>query len=433
MAQWRVRRVWRRTFRSLREAGYRRYFFGHAISVLGTWMQRVGQDWLVLELTGSSVALGVCLALQFLPVLVGGVWGGVVVDRSDRRRVVISTQATQAVLAAVLAAVTLLEVVTLPMVFVLAFLLGVVTVFDVPARQAFVGELVDPDDVVNAMALASMVHNVGRLVGPAVAGMVIATSGVGITFVINSISFLAVLVGLLLIRPASLRRDAPVRRGHGQARAGLRYVWSRTDLRTVMVLVAFVAVFGQNFRVVLPVLAVETFDGDARTYGVLTAMLGLGAVLGALISASALRVTLSGLVFTCAVFGLANLAAAVAPNLPIMMGLLVIVGSSNIAFNTVARTLLQLGSDRSMHGRVMAIHGLVFLGSTPLGAPLLGVVCAVASPRYGLLTAGVLSLLPAVLVLHLQRRRGADSARSADGPDPSVADTRPSGGTIPWS
>jgi MFS family permease len=390
-------------FRSLRERNYRRYVFGHAVSVIGTWMQRVGQDWLVLELTHSGVALGITLALQFLPILLGGVWGGVVVDRMDKRKLIIATQAAQAVLAAVLAVVTIAGVVNLATVFVMAFLLGVVSVFDVPARQSFVSELVDEGDVVNAMALASLVHNTGRLVGPAIGGLVIAWTGVGQTFALNAVSFVAVLIGLMVIDPSALRREPPMERGPGQARAGLRYVWHHPELRIIMMLVAFVAVFGQNFRVVLPLLAADTFDGDARTYGLLTSGLGLGAVIGALLSASATRPTARGLFVSCGVFGLANLLGAVAPALPLVLVAMVGVGAANIVFNTYARTLLQLRSDRSLHGRVMAIHSLVFLGSTPIGAPLVGAVCAVAGARMGLVVAAVFSLVPAAVLLVIGR------------------------------
>jgi MFS family permease len=393
-----------RMFRSLRAKNYRRYVFGHAVSVIGTWMQRVGQDWLVFELTHSGVALGACLALQFLPVLFGGVWGGVVVDRRDKRKLIIATQATQAVLAAVLAVVTLTDVVNLPTVFVMAFLLGVVSVFDVPARQAFVSELVGPDDVVNAMALASLVHNTGRLVGPAVGGLLIAATSVGVTFAVNAVSFIAVLIGLLMIDPRALHRGPPVARAPGQARAGLKYVWERPDLRMIMLLVAFVAVFGQNFRVVLPLFAAETFDGDARTYGLLTSMLGLGAVIGALVSAAASRPTTRGLFISCGVFGVANLAAAAAPVFGVALVAMVVIGGANIVFNTFARTLLQLRSERSLHGRVMSIHSLVFLGSTPIGAPLLGLVCAVSSARVGLVVAAVFSLVPAGILLLTSRQ-----------------------------
>jgi len=367
-------------------------------------MQRVGQDWLVLELTGSAVALGTTLALQFLPVLLGGIWGGVVADRVDKRRLIMATQAAQAVLAAALAALTIADVVTVGWVYLTALLLGIVSIFDNPARQAFVSELVGARDVVNALSLASLFHNTGRLVGPAIGGVLIATSGVGATFVLNAISFLAVLLGLMLIDPAKLRRQPPAPRAPRQAREGLLYIWRHQELRVVMVLVTFVAVFGQNFRVVLPILSVETFHGDARTYGLLTAMLGLGAIVGALTGAAMTSPSAYRMAIACLSFGIANVVAALAPTLSVAYVAMVLVGASNVVFNTLARTLLQIRSDQSLHGRVMAVHSLVFLGSTPIGAPLVGVVCALAGARSGLAVAAGFSLVPVLALWPVLRR-----------------------------
>ena len=256
-----------RTFRSLREPNYRRFFTGHAVSVVGTWMQRVAQDWLVLTLTGSGVALGLSSALQFGPIILLGLWGGTVVDRVDRRRLIIATQSVQAVLAAALAVLALTGVVQLWMVYALALALGLVTVLDSPARQAFVGEMVQPADYVNAQALNSTVHNAGRLVGPAIAGLLISTTGVGVAFVVNAVSFVAVLAGLLRMDTGSLRRvtptGQPTGQRKGQAREGLCYVLGAPDLRMALLLVGVVALFGQNFRVVLPLLAQSAFDSGA--------------------------------------------------------------------------------------------------------------------------------------------------------------------------
>jgi MFS family permease len=403
-----ARRASGRTFRSLREPNYRRFFVGHAVSVVGTWMQRVAQDWLVLELTGSGVALGISTALQFGPVLLLGLWGGAVVDRVDRRRLILATQTVSALLAATLAVLALTDVVQLEMVYALALALGLVTVLDSPARQAFVGEMVEPADYVNAQALNSTVHNAGRLVGPAIAGLLIATTGVGVAFVVNAVSFLAVLAGLLRMDPSALRR-APARGPRrGQARAGLRYVLSSPDLRAVLLLVGVVALFGQNFRVVLPLLARATFDGGAEVYGYLTAALGLGAVLGSLFSAARETATSWALLLSCLAFGLVNLVAAAAPTLAAAYLAMVAVGFANIVFNTLGRTVLQLGSDVSMHGRVLALHGLVFLGSTPFGGPLLGWICESFGPRAGLVVAGVAPLLAgACLFPRVRALRGA--------------------------
>lgn len=387
-----------RTFRSLSLPNYRLYLAGQSVSVIGTWMQRVSQDWLVLQITDSAVAVGIATSLQFLPMLVLGIHGGSLVDRVDRRRLIIATQALSAALAMVLAVVTLTGVVTLWMVYLLALALGVVTVVDVPARHAFVTELVGPDDYMNAQALNSTIHNAGRLVGPAVAGVLIAAMGAGLAFLVNAVSFAAVLVGLLLMDPSQLRRAEPEPRSPGQALAGLRYVWSHPQLRSCLILVGVVALFGQNFRVVLPVLARETFEGGAETYGWLTSALGAGAVLGALGSASRSSATPKALLGWTVAFAAVNAAAAAAPKLAVALALMVGLGVANICFNTLARTLLQLGTEPSMQGRVIALHSLVFLGSTPIGGPLLGWVCQTWGPRSGLLLAAATSALAALAV-----------------------------------
>ena len=399
----------RRTLRSLRVPNYRRYFFGSAVSVTGTWMQRVGQDWLVFELTHSGVALGVATALQFLPVLLGGLYGGTVVDRLDRRRLLLVTQASSALLAGILAVLVANGLATIQVVYVLAFALGVVTVFDTPARQAFLSELVGPADLMNAQALYSSVHNGGRLVGPAVAGALIASAGVAWAFATNAVSFLAVLVSLLLLDRVTLRKVPPAARSRGQVLEGLRYVWQRPDLRRCVALVAVVGLLGQNFRVVLPLLAAQTYGGSASTYGYLTSAVGLGALVGALGSASGERASLRQLTLACAAFGGVNLLLALAPTLWSAVVGMVFLGLTNIVLNTLARTLLLVGSDPAMHGRVMSLHALVFLGSTPFGGPLVGAICAVAGPRSGLLVAGLSSVLMAGAVA----ARGWRPARTA--------------------
>ncbi|WP_238014950.1 MFS transporter [Dactylosporangium sp. AC04546] len=383
---------------------YRRFFAGHAVSVIGTWMQRVAQDWLVLELSDSAVAIGVATALQFLPTLLFGLYGGVVVDRVDRHRAIMATQAVSAVLAAALAALVLTDAVALWMVYVLALALGLVTVIDVPARQAFITEMVGPEDYVNAQALNSTIHNAGRLVGPALAGVLIATADVGVAFALNAVSFAAVLVGLARMDRDRLRRPPAAPRVPGQAREGLRYVWRHPELRACMVLVAVVALLGQNFRVVLPLLARDTFHGGPQLYGWLTSALGIGAVLGALASASRTSVTAWALLVWAVVFAAVNTGAAVAPVLIIALAALVGVGVANICFNTLARSLLQLGAEPAMQGRVIALHSIVFLGSTPIGGPIVGWVCEQWGARAGLLLAGASAAVAALVVLPSLRR-----------------------------
>jgi MFS family permease len=394
-----LRAARRRVFRSLRERNYRLFFVGHSVSVSGTWMQRVAQDWLVLDLTDDAVALGVAAALQFGPMLVLGMWGGVLVDRADRRKLLLVTQTSMLVLALGLGVVTLTGVVRLWMVYLLALLLGLLTVVDSPGRQAFVADLVGPDDYVNAQSLNSTAHNAGRLVGPAVAGIVIATAGVGVAFLVNAASFLAVLAGLLRMDPATMRPRQPLERARGQIREGLGLVWAKPELRAAMLLVLVIALLGQNFRVVLPILARDTFGGGPAAYGWLTAMLGLGAVAGALTSAARERVAPRALLLAAVAFGLANLLMAASPTLALAYLTVVAVGFANLTFNTLARTLLQLGTERSAHGRVLGLHSLVFLGTTPVGGPLLGWVCEARGGRAGLVLAGVSALLAAAVTL----------------------------------
>ncbi len=413
-----------RMFRSLQVPNYRTFFAGHAVSVIGTWMQRVAQDWLVLELSDSAVAVGVAVALQALPMLFLGLWGGVLVDRLDRRKVIMTTQAISAVLAAALAVLTLTGWVELWMVFALAGGLGLVTVLDVPARQAFVTEMVGPEDFVNAQSLNSTIHNTGRLVGPAVAGLLIAWVGSGAAFAINAVSFIAVLISLFRIDVSELKRAQPLPRKRGQALEGLRYVWGKPELRACLILVAVVALFGQNFRVVLPLFARDALGGGAETYGWLTSALGAGAVIGALGTAARERVTAWSMLLSAAAFAVISMLIAGAPGLIVALGLLVGLGIANISFNTLARVLLQLGAEPSMQGRVIALHAIVFMGSTPFGGPMIGWVCEQFNSRIGMLVSGLVPLLVALALLptlrRLRKRDQADvaAATAAAAPTP---------------
>ena len=395
--------VRRRTLRSLAVPNYRRYFAGSAVSVIGTWMQRVAQDWLVLDLSHSAVALGIASALQFIPVLFAGPWGGAVVDRHSRRRLLIVTQSSAAVLAAVLAALTLSHSVALWMVYVLAFGLGVVTVFDTPGRQAFLTELVAGPDLVNAQALYSTAHNAGRLIGPALAGVTISAVGVGWAFAINAFSFLAVLRSLTGIDPASLRPAQMVQKARGQVTAGIRYVWDDVDLRRCAIAVLLVGVFAQNFRVVLPLIARRTLHGDASTYGWLTAALGLGAVVGALTSAAREHVRRRTLGAAYAALGVFELGVASSPGLGVALAALMAVGVANLTANTLSRTLMLTGAAEGLQGRVMAIYSLVFLGSSPIGGPAIGWLCGRFGARAGMVAGGI-GALAACAVLVSPRR-----------------------------
>ncbi len=395
----------RRTFRSLRVRNYRLFFFGQLVSVSGTWMQQVAQDWLVLRLTNEPLPLGITTALQFTPILALGAWAGVVADRLDKRRLLLATQAAMAALALVLGVLTATGAIRLWMVYLLALLLGFATAFDMPTRQAFVSEMVGPGQVVNAIGLNSAVFNSARVIGPAAAGVVIATVGIATAFLVNAVSYLAVIGGLLAMDPARLHRLPPVERASGQIRAGLRYVWTTPVLRSTIALVAVVGTLGLNFRVALPLLARFTFGGDATVYGALASIMAAGSVVGALAAARRSRPSPALLLGSVAVFGVLSVAAAAAPTLVLEMVVLAPLGLASIAFLATANSTVQLGSSPELRGRVMALYGLVFLGSTPLGGLLAGWMADRFGPRSIMLLAGVSSLVAAGVAAVLMRHR----------------------------
>jgi MFS family permease len=406
-----------RTFRSLRVRNYRLFFFGQLVSLTGTWMQQVGQDWLVLRLTHQPLPLGITLALQFAPMLVLGAWAGVVADRLDKRRLLLATQAAMASLALALGLLTATGAIRLWMVYVLALLLGCVTAFDMPTRQAFVSEMVGPDGVTNAVGLNSAVFNSARVVGPAAAGVLIAAVGIAPAFLLNAVSYLAVIAGLLAMDPDRLHRLPPVDRARGQVRAGLRYVWTNRVLRSTIALVAVVGALGLNYRVALPLLARFTFGGDASAYGALASIMAAGAVVGALAAARSGRPSRALLLGSVAVFGLLSFAAAAAPTLTAEAIVLAPLGIASMTFLATANSTLQLASSPEMRGRVMALYGLVFLGSTPLGGLLGGWMAGQFGPRSILLLSGVASLAAAGLAALLTRGGPAPAASRSEDAD----------------
>jgi MFS family permease len=395
----RLRLVTARTFRSLQSRNYRLFFTGQLVSVIGTWMQTVAQSWLVLTLTGSGLALGVAAALQFLPMLVFGAWGGLLADRFDKRRLLVATQTAAGLLALVLGLLVVTELVTLWMVYVLALLLGAVSVVDMPTRQAFVTEMVGPEEVPNAVGLNSAVFNTGRLVGPAAAGLLVASVGVGPCFLLNAVSYVGVVAGLRAMRADELHRQAPLVAGPGQVRAGLRYVWSTPELRSTLLLVAAIGTFGLNQTVVLPLLARYALGGGVRLYGLLSSMIAAGSLAGALLAANRRRPSRRLLLGSAAAFGFLTVLAAVAPSPLTVAVVLVPTGLATLLFLASANSTLQLASDASMRGRVMALYGLVLLGSNPVGGPLLGWISGRWGPRVGMGVGGVLSLAAAVVAV----------------------------------
>jgi MFS family permease len=413
-----LRRVLGGTFGSLAIRNYRLYFASMLVSMTGSWMQRLGQSWLVLHLTGSGLDLGVVNALQFLPTLLFGAWGGVVADRSDKRRLILLTQSLMGALAAVLGALTLAGAVRLWTVDLLALLLGMVTAVDTPARQAFVPELVDRAHVSNAVSLNSAVFTSSRIFGPAAAGIVITLAGMGWCFLLNALSFAAVLGALVAMDPRGLQRRPDVDRRPGQLVEGLRYVRSHPGLRLPLFLLAMTGTFALNWSVTLPLLARDTFHGDASTYGVLFSVLGLGSLAGALFTAGRRRPSDRLLLTALAAFGVLMLGAALAPDLRVEIGVLIPLGVAAIAFQTTANSLLQLRSDPALRGRVMAIYSVVFLGTTPIGAPLVGWVAQLLGARAGVALGGFAIL--AALLVTLPAWRGAGGGRRWGRPAPAV-------------
>ncbi|MDQ4059308.1 MAG: MFS transporter [Actinomycetota bacterium] len=404
----------RRTFSSLSVPNYRLYFFGQIVSMSGTWIQSVAQMWLVYQLTGSGVALGVVTALQFSRVLVAGMWGGIIADRFNKRKIIIGTQTAAAALALILGLLTLSGVVELWMVYLLALGLGAVSVIEVPTRQSFVIEMVGEDQLSNAIGLNSTVFTSARVIGPAIAGVLIAGVGIGWCFIINAISFVAVITSLLKMNPKDLHRTAPVERAKGQLREGLRYVWTTPILRTSLLMMAIIGTIAFNFRILLPVMASREFGGGAGTYGALSALMGIGTVLGALFAASRAKPTRKTLILSSIAYGVLILIAGVAPSLPLEMIALVPMGAAGIAFVATANSTLQLNADPAMRGRVMALYSVVFLGSTPIGSPLVGWIGETFGVRAGFFISGFACLLAAAYAIDVVRKERAVRAAEID-------------------
>ncbi|MGA2837128.1 MAG: MFS transporter [Acidimicrobiales bacterium] len=410
-----VRGALRQTFSSLRIRNFRLYFIAQLISVSGTWMQSVAQAWLVLHLTNSGVALGIVVGLQFLPMLLFGPFGGLVADRVSKRRLLYATQSSAGFLALVLGILVVTDTVELWQIYVLASLLGVVNLFDNPARQTFMIEMVGRDDLPNAVSLNSVLMNASRVVGPAIGGVIITLFGLGTCFFVNAGSYVAVLVALSRMRGRDLHPTRPVARAKGQIRDGFRYVWRTPALRNVLVAVAVIGIFAYNFTVTLALLAKVTFHGGAGTYAVLTSCMGAGAVVGGLLAAHRARPTPRLLQVLALVFGGLLAAVALAPTLLAADLLIVLMGAASIGFIATANATLQLTSEPGMRGRVMALYAMAFLGTTPIGAPLVGAIAQWTNPRVAMLTGAVATVAAAGLLMwrHQARLRSGVTADEA--------------------
>ncbi len=402
----RVINAGRVTFAALAVPNYRRYYYGQAISLTGTWMQMTAQSWLVLTLTHSSTALGLVIALQTLPVLLLAPYGGVIADRVDKRRLMIALQSAMGIQALVLGLLTVTGSVKLWEIAGLAALLGLNNAFENPARQSFMMELVGPEHLRNAVSLNSVLVNVARTVGPAVAGLLIAGVGNGVCFLINAGSFVAVVISLVRMDGRLLSPSEPTPRAKGQLREGLAYVRSTPELAIPLLMMGLVGCLTYEFQVTLPVMASKGLDVGATGFGFMTASMGVGAVLGGLVMAARGKTGLRPLVLASAAFGVTMTLAALAPNLGLELVALALAGATQITFMATGNSTLQLNAAPSMRGRVMSLWFVAFQGSTPIGGPLVGWVMAMAGARAGLGLGAVTCIVVACLgVLAVRRVR----------------------------
>lgn len=386
----------RPALRSFDVPNYRRYFAGMLVSLSGTWMQTIAEMWLVLQLTGSGTAVGVAAALQFAPMLIAGAWAGSLIDRLPKRQLLIATQLAMALPALALLALTLTGAIELWLLYLLIFIRGAINAVDNPARQAFLVELVGPERLVNAVSLGSALVNGARTVGPALAGIVIATAGVALCFGLNALSFVAMIVALRGMDPRALRSQPVAERQPGQVRSGLRYVRGTPQLWIPLALMAIVGTFTFNFQVLLPLLATFSLGGGAAGYAALTAAMGIGAIAGAIANGTRTRVRPAFLVGAAASFGLLTAALAATPGTIAATLALVPVGAASVVFAASLNSYLQLEVAPQMRGRVMALYAMVFLGSTPIGGPLMGWIAGAAGPRAALALGGTVAVLAAL-------------------------------------
>ncbi|MCH5645400.1 MFS transporter [Gordonia sp. ABSL49_1] len=398
-------------FASLASHNYRLYFGGQALSLIGTWMQATAQAWLVLTLSGSASILGIIVALQALPVLLLGPYAGVVADRVDRRKLMIALQSVMGILAAILATLALGGWVQVWQIAILAVLLGLNNAFENPARQAFIHQIVGHDLIRNAVTLNSVLVNAARAVGPATAGVILAAVGAGWCFAINAASFVAVVVSLLVMRTSEITYEQPVARAKGQLREGLRYVGGRPTLWVPLVMMAIVGTLAYEFPVSLPVAASEVFDGGPQAFGFMTSSMGIGAVIGGLVVAARGTTGLRTLTFAAFGFGVTIALTALAPTLWLAIIALFFVGWLSVSFMSTGNATLQLESEPQMRGRVMALWSVAFMGSTPIGGPIIGAVSEYAGARVALGVGAAACFAAAAMALLMYRTRTRKPAR----------------------
>jgi MFS family permease len=414
-------------FAALRVRNYRLYTAGQIVNVAGNWMQNVAIGWLVLQLTHNGLALGAVTAARYLPILLFGPWGGLVADRLDKRRLMCLTAIIEACLALTLGILVATHAVTVWLTVALVLAFGLVDVFDSPARQSFINNLVGRERIGNAIALNSIVVNSARILGPGAAGVLIATLGVAPCFFINAGSFAAIIASLLAMRPAELIPSSRDTRSRGQIRAALRHVRDEPALLTALIMVAVAGTFAWEFPVTLPLYTSQTFHGTSATYGTALSCLAAGSIGGGLLAARRQTQNTRSLAVSAIIWGTLIIAAAVSPSLPIAFILLAFVGAGAVTFNSATKTLLQLQADEKMRGRVMALWFIGWQGSTVIGAPIVGGIAQSFGARYGLGIGGLTTLLTGVIVLIVRRRwRGSSEIVDAGTPNPDVGVPVPS-------
>jgi MFS family permease len=395
------------TFRSLRSFNFRLWTAGALVSNIGTWMQRVAQDWLVLtQLTHhNAVALGIVMGLQFAPQLLLLPWTGSAADRLNQRKLLMFTQATMGVLALSLGVLTITGVIQLWHVYVFAFLSGAAAALDAPVRQTFVAEMVGDADLPNAVALNSTSFNAAQMIGPAVAGLLIAKVGIGWAFLLNGLSFAAVLLSMSFFRLSELRTSARAHRTTSGFLEGFRYVWGQPDLRAILIILFLVGTFGFNFPIFISTMAVSVFHSDARAFGLLSSIMAVGSVSGALFAAGQRKPGLASLSMGAGVFGLGCALGALAPGYWWFAAALAVSGAAALTLTNGTNSIMQLSTETSMRGRVMALRVGVALGGMTIGAPLVGWIANHFGPRWSLAVGAVACFTAALVAVYALARR----------------------------
>lgn len=396
-------------FRSLRQRNFRLFFSGQLVSQIGNWLTLVAQALLVLKLTDNGFALGVLAACQFGPVLILGAWSGLVADRSDKRKLLIIVQIFAMVQSFALAFVAFMDHPSVVAIYVIAVFGGVATAFDNPARRAFVVEMVPESDVQNAVSLNSALMTGSRVVGPALAGLLIQTVGYGWTFAADGLSYLAVIAGLLMMRRADMRPIVAAQRGKGQIRAGLRYARTEPELWLPLVMMTIVGTLAFNFQTVIPLLVKRTLHGNDTTFTLVYSVISVGSLAGALLSARRTSIKVADITLAALGFGVAMIALALAPNIAFAYVFGVGVGVASITFMTTSTAIVQLRADPSMRGRVLALQAIVFLGSTPIGGPIIGWVSQQFGARWGVMIGGIGAVIAAAYGWRASRRLAGEA------------------------